>query len=109
MITEAMVQRINELAAKKKSVGLTLAEQAEQKRLYKDYLASIREQVKVQLDAIEIVDEEHVCDDTCCHQHQGENHGRGHVHGPNCGHDHQHSPGCGHGHQHSPGCNHDKH
>lgn len=76
MITEEMVQRINELARKKKSEGLTLVEQAEQKKLYNIYLASIREQVKAQLDTVEIIPEGHVCDDNCHHHH-----------GPNCNHD----------------------
>ena len=77
MITEEMVQRINELARKKKNEGLTLVEKAEQKKLYKVYLASIREQVKTQLDAVEIIPEDHVCDDNCHHHH----------HGPDCNHD----------------------
>jgi uncharacterized protein YnzC (UPF0291/DUF896 family) len=71
MITKELVDRINELAHKKKNEGLTFAEQAEQKRLYKIYLASIREQVKTQLDNVEIIPEEHVCDDTCQHHHHG--------------------------------------
>ncbi|NLV20589.1 MAG: DUF896 domain-containing protein [Syntrophomonadaceae bacterium] len=82
MITEELVQRINELARKKRNGGLTLAEQAEQKRLYKIYLASIREQVEIQLENIEIIPEDHVCDDTCHHHH----------HGQDCSHDHQHGP-----------------
>ena len=52
-----MIERINELAHKKKTQGLTPAEQAEQKELYKRYLANIRSQLKAQLDNIEIVDE----------------------------------------------------
>jgi uncharacterized protein YnzC (UPF0291/DUF896 family) len=75
MISEALVERINELARKKKSQGLTPAEQAEQKKLYKVYLADIREQVTTQLDAVEVSPEEHVCDDTCNHHH-----------GPDCNH-----------------------
>ncbi|HRW13148.1 MAG TPA: DUF896 domain-containing protein [Syntrophomonas sp.] len=90
MITKELVERINELASKKKSQGLTFAEQAEQKRLYKIYLASIREQVKTQLDTIEVVPEGHVCDDTCHHHH----------HGPGCSHDH---------HQHGSDGNYKKH
>lgn len=83
MITKELVERINELAHKKKNEGLTFAEQAEQKRLYKIYLASIREQVKTQLDNVEIIPEDHVCDDTCHHHH----------HGPGCSHDHHHHHG----------------
>lgn len=50
MITEELLQRINQLAGKKRSQGLTAAEQTEQKKLYKIYLAAIREQVTNQLD-----------------------------------------------------------
>ncbi len=68
MITEELVKRINELANKKKSEGLTPAEQAEQKELYKIYLASIRQQVTTQLDAAGIEPKDHVCSDGCgCH------------------------------------------
>ena len=51
-----MIARINILARKKRSEGLT-EEQCEQKALYKEYLGFIRGQVKQQLDKIEIVDE----------------------------------------------------
>lgn len=47
---QEQLDRINELARKKKSEGLSLAEQAEQKELYKLYIASIRGQVKNSLD-----------------------------------------------------------
>lgn len=52
-----LIARINELAHKKKAEGLTAEEQAEQKVLYKEYLAGIRGQLKAQLDNIEVVDE----------------------------------------------------
>lgn len=52
-----LIARINELAHKKKSEGLTTEEQVEQKALYKEYLAGIRGQLKAQLDNIEVVDE----------------------------------------------------
>lgn len=52
-----LIVRINELAHKKKAEGLTSEEQAEQKVLYKEYLAGIRGQLKAQLDNIEVVDE----------------------------------------------------
>lgn len=80
MITEELVKRINELASKKKTEGLTPAEQAEQKKLYKIYMASIRQQVTTQLDQAGITPKGHACDDSCsCHQHK---------HGPGCNHDH---------------------
>lgn len=56
METKEMIERINELAYKKKKEGLTEAELAEQKELYKRYLANIRGQLKAQLDNIEVVD-----------------------------------------------------
>ena len=57
MITLEMIDRINELSRKKKSVGLTEEEQAEQKVLYKEYIAAFRRNLKSQLDMIEIVDD----------------------------------------------------
>lgn len=53
----AKINRINELAHKKKSAGLTAEEQAEQKELYKWYLGNIRASLTTQLDNIEVVDE----------------------------------------------------
>lgn len=79
MITEDLIKRINELANKKKSQGLTLAEKAEQNKLYKIYLASIREQVTTQLDGAGISPKghsHHGCHDNCSCGH--------HEHGPAC-------------------------
>ena len=58
MITQEMLNRINELARKKRSVGLSVEEQAEQKQLYDVYLANIRGQMVNLLDSIEFVDKE---------------------------------------------------
>lgn len=58
MITLELLARINELARKKRTVGLTDEELAEQKELYKVYLAAIRGQVTNLLESIEIVDVE---------------------------------------------------
>lgn len=58
MITPELLARINELARKKKAVGLTAEELAEQKVLYKIYLAAIRGQVTSLLESIAIVDVE---------------------------------------------------
>lgn len=58
MITTELLARINELARKKRTIGLTDEELAEQKELYKIYLAAIRGQVTSLLDSIEIVDVE---------------------------------------------------
>lgn len=57
MEINALITRINELAKKKKTSGLTAEELAEQKELYKEYLGGIRNQLKAQLDNIEVVDE----------------------------------------------------
>lgn len=56
-ITPEMIARINELAAKKKAGGLTEEEQAEQKALYKEYLAAIRGQVRQKLDNVRYVED----------------------------------------------------
>ena len=50
------LNRINELAHKKKSTGLTQEELAEQKVLREKFLAEFRENFKRQLENIEIVD-----------------------------------------------------
>ena len=57
-ITPELLARINELARKKRTIGLTEEELAEQKELYKIYLAAIREQMTSLLDSIEFVDAE---------------------------------------------------
>lgn len=54
MEINAMINRINALAKKKKTSGLT---PEELKELYKEYLSNIRSQLKAQLDNIEVVDE----------------------------------------------------
>ncbi len=56
LITPELLARINELARKKRTIGLTEEELAEQKELYKIYLAAIRGQVTSLLDSIEFVD-----------------------------------------------------
>ena len=50
------ISRINYLAAKKKSEGLSQSEQEEKKQLYKEYLGAIRRNFKATLDSIEIID-----------------------------------------------------
>jgi uncharacterized protein YnzC (UPF0291/DUF896 family) len=50
------IDRINELAKKAKTVGLTDAEIAERDLLRKEYLAAIRQNFKQTLDSIEIID-----------------------------------------------------
>ena len=56
MIDQEMIDRINYLAHKKKSQGLTEEELVEQRHLYKEYLDAFRENFKAQLENIEIVD-----------------------------------------------------
>ena len=56
MITKEMIARINELAKKKRTGGLTAEETAEQKELYAQYLGNIRSQMTTMLDSIEFVD-----------------------------------------------------
>lgn len=56
MITPELLARINELARKKRTIGLSEDELAEQKRLYAIYLAEIRGQVTNLLESIEFVD-----------------------------------------------------
>lgn len=56
MITQEMLNRINELSRKKRSVGLNPEELNEQKQLYEEYLSNIRGQVINLLDNIKVVD-----------------------------------------------------
>lgn len=51
------IKRINELARKAKTVGLTQEEADEQQRLRREYLKAFREGVKQKLDNIVLVDE----------------------------------------------------
>lgn len=57
MITPEMIARINYLAHKKKTQGLTEIELAEQTKLRRLYIDNIKAQLKDSLDRIEIVDE----------------------------------------------------
>ena len=54
---KAKLDRINELAHKKKAEGLTEMEKAEQHQLRQEFLAEIRADVRASLESIEIVDE----------------------------------------------------
>jgi len=56
LITPELLARINELARKKRTVGLSTEEAAEQKKLYDIYLAAIREQVTGLIENIEFAD-----------------------------------------------------
>ena len=58
MEMKELIIRINFLANKKKTVGLTEAEQAEQAEVRRAYLDLIKGQVKATLDRVIIVDQE---------------------------------------------------
>ncbi len=51
------LNRINELAHKSKSVGLTEEEKAEQASLRAEFIAEIRADVKASLESIEIIED----------------------------------------------------
>ncbi|MCY9664219.1 DUF896 domain-containing protein [Paenibacillus alginolyticus] len=55
---EQTIERINELARKAKTVGLTDAEIDERNELRKKYIEAFRGNLKVQLDSIKFTDEE---------------------------------------------------
>lgn len=57
MQIENVIARINELARKHKTVGLTEAETNERDELRKMYLANFKQNFRQQLDAIEWADE----------------------------------------------------
>ncbi|MEN1985984.1 MULTISPECIES: DUF896 domain-containing protein [Paenibacillus] len=58
MDIDRLVGRINELARKHKSTGLTEEELEERAKLREIYLNNIRNNFRQQLDSIEIVDDE---------------------------------------------------
>lgn len=55
---QAKIDRINELARKKKAEGLTEQEQAEQKALREEYIEGYRRAVRSHIEGIKIVDED---------------------------------------------------
>ena len=52
MITKEKIDRINQLAKKKKKEGLSEEELAEQKKLYREYIDSFKDNLRFQLDMI---------------------------------------------------------
>lgn len=59
MVTQAQIDRINELARKSKTPeGLTEAEKAEQATLRQAYVAAVRASLRGQLDNTYVVDEQ---------------------------------------------------
>ncbi len=57
MITKEKIDRINELARKKKTVGLTEEELLEQGLLREEYIDSFKANLRAQLENIEFVDD----------------------------------------------------
>lgn len=55
---KSKIERINALAAKKKSEGLTEEEKTEQKALYEEYLGAIRKNFRSTLECIEFTDKQ---------------------------------------------------
>ncbi len=55
-MTEAKIQRINELAAKQKTVGLTEAEKAEQAVLRREYIDAFKQSLVSQLEHTTIIE-----------------------------------------------------
>ncbi len=55
-MTAEKIARINELARKQRTIGLTLAEKAEQQELRDEYRRGFVANLRAQLDNIEIVD-----------------------------------------------------
>ncbi len=51
---EKMIKRINELAKKKKSEGLTDIELKEQKQLYRQYIDEMKSSLKAQLENTDV-------------------------------------------------------
>lgn len=51
---QEQIERINELARKSKTIGLTPEEKEEQKKLRAEYIASVRMNLRTQLDNINI-------------------------------------------------------
>ena len=57
-ISDEKIQRINELARRSKAEGLTEEEKKEQHLLRKEFLASVRMNLKSQLDNIDILNKD---------------------------------------------------
>lgn len=57
MLTKEKMDRINELARKKKAEGLTPEETKEQEILRKEYIVAFRAQIRGQLDNIKYVED----------------------------------------------------
>jgi uncharacterized protein YnzC (UPF0291/DUF896 family) len=69
MISKELIDRINYLARKSKTEGLTEAEKAEQALVRREYIEAIKLRVKDTLDNTKIIRQELV--DDCCDCHSG--------------------------------------
>lgn len=78
MVTKEMINRINELYKKQKNEGLTEEEKEEQKKLRSEYINAFKENLRGQLENIEVVSpeeyekrmKEHKHEHNCnCHEH----------------------------------------
>ncbi|SDI96108.1 DUF896 domain-containing protein [Natribacillus halophilus] len=58
MISDEKLDRINELAKREKTTGLTTEEENEQKDLREEYLKNFRTSFKQQIQNVTVVDEE---------------------------------------------------
>lgn len=72
MITKELINRINALARKQRTEGLTEDEKKEQQQLRQKYLAAIRQQVIEQLETIKASQKEEPsnCSCGCHHKHR---------------------------------------
>lgn len=70
MITPELVARINELAKKQRSTGLSVSEQAEQAALRRVYIDGIKVQVKSHLDNAKETAHAHSCGCGCGGTHK---------------------------------------
>lgn len=57
MITDELIARINTLAKKKKTVGLTTEEEKEQVALRSEYLKAFKENMRHHIEGLKVVDE----------------------------------------------------
>lgn len=57
-MNETNLSRINELARKSKTEGLTEAEKLEQADLRRDYIAAVRRNLRGQLDHIDVIEKD---------------------------------------------------